>query len=179
MRSERGEEAMLYFMVTVCSLLAMALISTHWREFTLRSDGSVLGTVLLGSTLWLLYCVWQVLLYLYRLVNHISQVIFDHRHLLSFAATIAVAMAASTVLQIMTKENDSFYGNDELFFGGRDGVIRDAISEEQPVGKVRCRNLQEFRCISEDERPIPAGTRVELIRLTGNKLVVRPLTGAA
>lgn len=177
-RGERGEEAMLYFMVTVCSLLAMALLITHWEDCTLCSDGAVLGTVLLGSTLWLLYCFWQVLLFFYRLVNHISQVIFDYRHPLTFIATLAVTAAFSVVLQVMSRENDSFYGNDEIYFGSRTAVLLTDLSEEQPVGRVRCRNLQEFRCVSEDQRPIPAGTKVELVCWYGNKLVVRPLTEA-
>ncbi|MCD8190653.1 MAG: hypothetical protein LUD78_10655 [Clostridiales bacterium] len=162
-------------MVTAFALLATGVISTHWRQMSLRTDGSVLGTVLIGSVLWLLYCVWQVLLLLYSLATHVSQVIFDHRHLLTFAATILLAMAFSAVRQVVTQENDGMYGNVEIYFGSRIALLTIGISEEQPVGRIRGKNLQECRCISEDEQFIPAGTRVQILRWCGNKVVVRPL----
>lgn len=169
----------MYFVVTVFALLATVLISTRWRQMSLRADGSVLGTVLIGSVLWLLCCLWQLIQFVYALVTHVSQMIFDHRHLLTFVATIALATGFSTIWQIIRREDDGLYGNGEILFGAREAVLKVGISEEQPVGVVRCRNLQECRCVAEDAQFLPAGTRVELVCWSGNKLVVRPLTGAA
>ncbi|MCD7837955.1 MAG: hypothetical protein LUG65_03500 [Clostridiales bacterium] len=179
MRSGRGDGAMLFFVATVFALLAASLIPTHWKKLSLRADGSILGTVLIGSILWLLYCVWQLLLGVYALITRISQMVFNHRFFLTFLATVLLASSCNLLWQIMTRKNDGFCGNGEISFGAKEAVLRVAISEDQPVGVVRCKNLLEHRCVSEDGQPISAGTRVELVRWFGNKLVVRPLAGAA
>lgn len=178
MHGERGDGAVLFIVVTVFALLATSLISTHWKQLTLRNDGSVLGTVLTGSVLWLLYCVWQLILAVYRLVTHIGQVIFQHRYSLTFVAALVLAVSCSFVWLIIMQKNDGFCGNGEITFGAREAILKVGISEDQPVGVVRCRNLLEYRCVAEGEQSIPAGTRVELVCWSGNKVVVRPLTEA-
>lgn len=171
---ERGEKAMLYIVVTVFALLAVGLISTHWQQLLARANGVVLGSILTGSVLWLLYCIWQVALAFYRLLTRIDQVFFNHRYLLILVTTILLILAFRAIQQIMTQENDGFYGNGDGFCGGEKAIVKNGITEAHPVGLLLCSNSREWRCISEDGQSIPAGTWVELVRMIGNKLVVRP-----
>ncbi len=168
---------MLFFVVTVFALLATALISTHWQQLSLRNGGAVLGTVLTGSVLWLLYCVGQLILTIYQLVVRIGQAIAERLHLITVVVIVLlVAWSLSLIWQLVSQKNDGFCGNGDISFGAREAVMTVGILEDQPVGVVRCRNLLEYRCVAEGEQPIPAGTRVELVCWSGNKLVVRPLT---
>ncbi|MCD8146348.1 MAG: hypothetical protein LUD84_03530 [Clostridiales bacterium] len=169
---------MLFIVVTVFALIATALIFTHWQQVSLRNGGAVLGTVLTGSVLWLLYCVGQLILTIYKLVTHIIQAIAAQLYFLTAVAIVLLAVwLVSLTWQIVTQKTDGFCGNGDISFGAREAVLKKVgISEDQPVGVVRCRNLSEYRCVAEGEQPIPAGTRVELVRWLGNKLVVRPLT---
>lgn len=168
---------MLFIVVTVFALLATFLIFTHWQQFSLGSGGAVLGTVLTGSVLWLIYCAVQLGVTIYRLVVHIGRAIAEQIYLLMVVAFVLLAVwLVSLIWQIVTQKSDGFCGNGDISFGAREAVLKVDISEDQPVGVVRCRNLLEYRCVAEEEQSIPAGTRVELVRWFGNKLVVRPLT---
>ncbi|MCD8354411.1 MAG: NfeD family protein [Clostridiales bacterium] len=167
---------MLYFVVTVLALLATALIITCWEELTDWVNGAILGIILTGNILCLLYCAWQVVLIIYRFVIRIAQVVFDHRYPLLLVASILLVVVFRAVQQIMTQENDGFYGNEDGFSGGEKAIVKNGITEAQPVGMLLCSNSREWRCISEDGQSIPAGTWVKLVGLIGNKLVVRPWT---
>ncbi|MCD8050725.1 MAG: NfeD family protein [Clostridiales bacterium] len=158
------------------ALLATALIITCWEELTDWVNGVILGIILTGNVLWLLYCVWQVALTIHRLITRIGQAVFNHRYLLIFVASILLVVGFRAVQQIMTQENDGFYGNGDGFCGGEKAIVKNGITEAHPVGMLLCSNSREWRCISEDGQSIPAGTWVELVKMIGNKLVVRPWT---
>ncbi|MCC8075700.1 MAG: NfeD family protein [Clostridiales bacterium] len=168
---------MLYIVVTVAALLATILITVFWDKLTDWVNGAILGIILIGNVLWLLYCAWQVTSAIYRFLTRIAQAVFDHRYLIILGAAIFLIAALKVIQRIMAQENDGFYGNGDGFCGGEKAIVKNGITETQPVGMLLCSNSREWRCISEDGQSIPAGTWVELVRLIGNKLVVRPWMG--
>jgi inner membrane protein len=71
-----------------------------------------------------------------------------------------------------TKKQPPGIGADRLI--GRRGVVLSQIDNERNTGEVRI-DKEIWRAESEDDDVIPAGTRVEVVRLEGTHAMVRPL----
>ena len=69
-----------------------------------------------------------------------------------------------------TRKQPPGVGADRLI--GKKGVVLEAIDNLKNVGKVRV-DKEEWRAESDDDTNIPAGTRVEVVRLDGTHAIVR------
>lgn len=63
-------------------------------------------------------------------------------------------------------------------FIGKAGVVLEEIDNIQGTGRVRL-NKEEWRAESETDDKIPVGERVQVIKLDGTHLIVKPLTEGA
>jgi membrane protein implicated in regulation of membrane protease activity len=93
--------------------------------------------------------------------------------LAAFAAVSLVLFASSRrFAERFSKKQPPGIGADR--FIGKQGVVLEDIDNVENVGRVRL-DKEEWRADSETEEIIPAGTQVEVVRLDGTHLVVKPI----
>ncbi len=71
-----------------------------------------------------------------------------------------------------TKKQPPGIGADR--FIGKRGVVLEEVDDVKSTGRARI-DKEEWRADSADRETIPEGTRVEVVRLEGTHVVVRPL----
>ncbi len=72
----------------------------------------------------------------------------------------------------LTKEQPPGIGADR--FIGKQGIVLEIIDSAKNTGRVRI-DTDEWRALGEGEEIIPEGTKVEVIRVEGTRLVVNPI----
>jgi membrane protein implicated in regulation of membrane protease activity len=71
-----------------------------------------------------------------------------------------------------TKKQPPGIGADR--FIGKKGIVLETIDNKNNTGRIRL-DKEEWRADSESERVIPAGKRVEVIRVDGTHMMVKPI----
>ncbi len=95
--------------------------------------------------------------------------------LLQVAAFIAVSAVAVLLTRPLTRrlneQQQNFVGSDRVL--GKQAIVLAEIDPAQGAGLVRV-DAEEWRAVSEDGRVIAKSAIVEVLRIDGTRLVVRP-----
>lgn len=89
-----------------------------------------------------------------------------------FVVSAALYLASRPFADRLTKKQPPGIGADR--FIGKKGLVLEDVDNTANTGRVRL-DKEEWRADSETDEPIPAGSRVEVVRLDGTHLVVKAL----
>lgn len=94
--------------------------------------------------------------------------------LMAFIASSGVLLAFARPLALrLTKDTPGDVGPDRVI--GKNGVVLDEIDPKTGSGRVRIER-EEWRAESDTGEKIPADTWVEVLRVEGTRLVVKPIS---
>jgi membrane protein implicated in regulation of membrane protease activity len=89
-----------------------------------------------------------------------------------FVVSALLYLASRPFADRLTKKQPPGIGADR--FIGKKGLVLEDVDNTANTGRVRL-DKEEWRADSETDEPIPAGSRVEVVRLDGTHLVVKAL----
>lgn len=91
--------------------------------------------------------------------------------------------AAATVVSFVTvrpfflrhmKPKDGHVETNAAALAGMNGIVTEAVNPDANSGRVRVRG-EEWSAVTEDGAALPTGCKVGIMRVSGNKVVVRKL----